>query len=146
MLVREVPPNMLIKQLSEELRKLEELRPPEWSHYTKTGAHKERPPEQPDWWYVRAASVLRRIYLDGPVGISRLRTYYGSCKRRGVAPEHFRKAGGKVLRVILQQLEQAELVTKTDRGGRKVTSKGVKMLMSSADRVKAELSKAPEVA
>ncbi len=146
MLVREVPPNMLIKQLSEKLRKLEELRPPEWSHYTKTGAHKERPPEQGDWWYVRAASVLRRIYLDGPVGISRLRTYYGSRKRRGVAPEHFRKAGGKVLRVTLQQLEQAELVKKTKRGGREVTSKGVKMLMSSADRVKAELSRAPEVA
>lgn len=145
-MVREVPPNMLIKQLSEKLRKLEELRPPEWSRYTKTGAHKERPPEQPDWWHMRAASVLRRIYLDGPVGISRLRTYYGSRKRRGVAPEHFRKAGGKVLRVILQQLEQAGLVTKTKRGGREVTSKGVKMLMSSADKVKAELSRAPEVA
>lgn len=146
MLVREVPPDMLIKQLSGELRKLEELRPPEWSHYVKTGAHKERQPEQPDWWYVRAASILRRIYLDGPVGISRLRTYYGSSKKRGVAPKHFQKAGGKVLRVILQQLEQAELVTKTERGGRKVTSKGVKMLTGSVNRVKAELSKVPEVA
>lgn len=146
MSVREVPPNVLIKRLSEDLRKLEELRPPEWSRYAKTGAHKERPPEQLDWWYARAASVLRRIYLNGPVGISRLRTYYGGSKRRGVAPARFRRAGGKVLRVILQQLEQAELVTKTQRGGRKVTPKGAKMLMSSADRVKAELSKAPEVA
>jgi len=146
MSVREVPPNVLINQLSEELRKLKELQPPEWSRYAKTGAHKGRPPEQLDWWYMRAASVLRRIYLNGPVGISRLRTYYGGRKKRGVAPERFKKAGGKVLRVILQQLEQAGLVAKTQRGGRKVTLKGAKMLMSSADRVKAELSKAPEAA
>jgi len=146
MSVREVQPNVLIKRLSEELRKLEELRPPEWSRYAKTGAHRERPPEQPDWWYTRAASVLRRVYLDGPVGISRLRTYYGGRKNRGVAPEHFRRAGGKALRVILQQLEQAELVAKTERGGRKVTPKGAKMLASLADRAKAELPKAPEVA
>jgi small subunit ribosomal protein S19e len=146
MSVREVQPNVLIKRLSEDLRKLEELRPPEWSRYAKTGAHKERQPEQLDWWYTRAASVLRRVYLNGPVGISRLRTYYGSRKRRGVAPARFRRAGGKILRVILQQLEQAELVAKTQRGGRKVTPKGAKMLMSSADRVKAGPSKALEVA
>ena len=137
---------MLIKRLSGELRKLEELKPPEWSRYSKTGVHKERPPEQFDWWYTRAASVLRRVYLDGPVGISRLRTYYGGGKKRGVAPERFRRAGGKTLRIILLQLEQAGLVTKTERGGRKVTPKGAKMLESLADRVKAELLKAPEAA
>jgi len=146
MSVREVPPNVLIKRLSEELRKSEELQPPEWSRYAKTGVHKGRPPEQPDWWYTRAASVLRRIYLNGPVGISRLRTYYGGRKKRGVAPERFRRAGGKVLRTLLQQLERAELVAKTERGGRKVTPKGAKMLTSLADRVKAEPPKAPEVA
>jgi len=146
MSVREVPPNVLIKRLGEELRKLEELQPPEWSRYAKTGVHKGRPPEQPEWWYTRAASVLRRIYLNGPVGISRLRTYYGGCKKRGVAPERFRRAGGKVLRTLLQQLERAELVAKTERGGRKVTPKGAKMLTSLADRVKAEPPKAPEVA
>jgi small subunit ribosomal protein S19e len=80
------------------------------------------------------------------VGIERLRTYYGGRKNRGVAPEHFRKAGGKALRTILQQLEQAELVTKTDRGGRKVTPKGAKMLGSLAEKLKAETPKAPEAA
>jgi small subunit ribosomal protein S19e len=146
MSVRDVPPSVLIKRLSEELKKLEELRPPEWSRYAKTGVHKERVPEQPDWWYMRAASLLRRVYLDGPVGISRLRTYYGGSKKRGVAPERFRRAGGKALRVILQQLEQAGLVAKTERGGRKITPKGVKVLTSLADKVKAELLKAPEAA
>jgi small subunit ribosomal protein S19e len=126
----EVPGDALVKQLSEELKKLDELKPPEWSHYVKTGVHRERPPEQPDWWYARAASVLRRIYLDGPIGLSRLRTFYGGRQKRGSSPEHFRKGGGKILRTILQQLEHGGLVAKTERGGRKMTPKGASMLDS----------------
>jgi small subunit ribosomal protein S19e len=136
MSVREVSPNSLIKRLSEELKKLKELQPPEWSRYVKTGVHRERPPEQLDWWYTRTASLLRRIYLNGPVGVARLRTYYGGRAKHGSAPEHFRKAGGKVLRVILQQLEQAGLLEKIDRGGRKVTPKGIKLLTSLAEKIK----------
>jgi small subunit ribosomal protein S19e len=138
MSVREVHAAVLIKRASEELKKLKELTPPQWSHFVKTGAHKERPPEQPDWWYIRAASLLRRIYIDGPVGVSRLRTYYGGRQNRGQAPEHFRKAGGKIVRVILQQLEQAGLVAKAERRGRKLTQKGSTMLEQIAEQIKAE--------
>ena len=142
MSVREVSASALVKRLVEELKKLKELTPPEWSHFTKTGTHKERPPEQPDWWYTRAASLLRRIFIDGPVGVQRLRSYYGGRKKRGVPPEHFRKASGKILRTILQQLEKAGLVMKTERGGRKLTAKGVNMLTAIANRMKAEETKA----
>lgn len=138
MTVGEVDPKALLTMLKEELKKLSELQPPQWSHFTKTGVHKERLPEQPDWWPMRAASLLRRIYLDGPVGISRLRSYYGGRKNRGQAPERFRKAGGKIIRTILQQLEQAGLVKKVERGGRKVTPKGVAMLENLIKRIKAE--------
>ena len=140
--VREVSASALIKRLSEELRKLKELTPPEWSHFVKTGMHKERPPEQPDWWYTRAASLLRRIYIDSPVGVQRLRSYYGGRKKRGVAPGHFRRASGKILRTILQQLEKAGLVMKTERGGRKLTPKGAGMLATLANRIRAEEAKA----
>jgi len=140
--VREVSASALVKRLVEELKKMKELTPPEWSHFTKTGTHKERPPEQPDWWYTRAASLLRRIFIDGPVGVQRLRSYYGGRKKRGVPPEHFRKASGKILRTILQQLEKAGLVIKTERGGRKLTAKGVNMLAAIANRMKAEETKA----
>jgi len=138
MSVREVPAAALIKRASEELKKLGELTPPQWSHFAKTGAHKERPPEQPDWWYIRAASLLRRIYIDSPVGISRLRTHYGGRKSRGQAPARFQKAGGKVVRVILQQLERAGLVAKAERRGRKLTPKGALMLDQIAEQMKAE--------
>jgi small subunit ribosomal protein S19e len=138
MTVQEVNPKVLLARLKEELEKLSELRPPPWSHFVKTGAHKERLPDQPDWWHARAASLLRRVYIDGPVGISRLRSYYGGRQNRGQAPEHFRKAGGKILRTILQQLEQAGLVRKIERGGRKLTPKGAAMLDDLAKRIKTE--------
>lgn len=137
MTVREVNPKVILARLKEELKKLSELQPPQWSHFTKTGVHKERLPEQPDWWYARAASLLRRVYLDGPVGISRLRSYYGGRQNRGQAPEHFRRAGGKIIRTILQQLEQTGLVRKVERGGRKVTPKGAAMLENLIKQIKA---------
>lgn len=136
--VREVSASALIRRLSEELRKIKELQPPEWSHFLKTGVHRERLPEQPDWWYTRAASLLRRVYLDGPVGISRLRSYYGGRQNRGQAPERFHKAGGKIIRTILQQLEQTGLVRKIERGGRKITPKGAAMLENLVKQIKAE--------
>lgn len=136
MSVREVSAEAFIKRTSEELKKLKELTPPQWSHFAKTGTHKERPPEQLDWWHMRAASLLRRIYIDGPVGISRLRTYYGGRQHRGQAPEHARRAGGKIIRTILQQLERAGLVAKAERTGRKLTSKGATMLEKIAEQVK----------
>jgi small subunit ribosomal protein S19e len=91
---------------------------------------------QQDWWYSRAASLLRRMYIDGPVGISRLRSFYGGRQHRGQAPEHFRKSGGKVIRVVLQQLERAGLMAKTERKGRKLTPKGVKMVESLAQQIR----------
>ncbi|MEW6593020.1 MAG: 30S ribosomal protein S19e [Candidatus Hadarchaeota archaeon] len=136
MSVRVVHADALIKRLSEELKKLKELEPPVWARFAKTGAHKERPPDKPDWWYSRAASIVRKLYLEGPVGVSRLRTYYGGRQNRGQAPEHFRKAGGKIIRAIFQQLEKAGLTIKVGRAGRKLSPQGVKLIEDLAGEVK----------
>jgi small subunit ribosomal protein S19e len=138
MSVREVKADRLIGALKEELKRMEELAPPQWSRYVKTGTSRERPPEQPDWWYARAASILRRIYIDGPVGVSRLRTYYGGRKNRGQAPEHSRRGSGKIVRTILQQLEKAGLVTKEEKKGRKLTQKGADLLEKTAESLRGE--------
>ncbi len=139
MTVQDVQPTALIKRLSEDLKKVESVKPPQWSLFAKTGAHKQRPPEQSDWWYLRTASLLRRIYVDGPVGISRLRSHYGGRQHRGQAPEHFHKAGGKIIRVALQQLEKAGLVGKAERRGRKCTPKGVALVEGAAQQMKGEV-------
>ncbi|MEM5875010.1 MAG: 30S ribosomal protein S19e [Candidatus Aenigmatarchaeota archaeon] len=133
--IYEVPAEKLIEKLKEELKKMEKIKPPLWAKIVKSGAHKERPPEQEDFWYIRAASILRRIYIDGPVGVSRLRTYYGGRKNRGMKPKKFYKASGSIIRKILQQLESEGLVTK-EKKGRILTPKG----RSFIDKIIGEIS------
>jgi small subunit ribosomal protein S19e len=70
--------------------------------------------------------------LKGVVGVGKLRNRYGSRKDRGGKPDRFRKAGGKIIRVILQQAEEAGLVEKITRlqHGRRLTEKGREFLDS----------------
>ena len=89
-------PNLLIPKVAEELKKRKEIQPPVWAAFAKAGVHQQMPPEEPDWWFIRAASVLRRLYIDGPVGVQRMRTAYGGKRDRGSSPFQFRKGGGLV--------------------------------------------------
>lgn len=123
----------VIKNAAEALKTV--IKMPDWAKYVKTGAGRERPPEDKDWWYVRAAAVLRKVYLKGPIGVNKLSTAFGNKKNRGYKPEKFYKGSGKVLRVILQQLEEKGLIEKGERGvhkGRIITSKGKSFLDKSA--------------
>ena len=126
----EVPAEKLIEKLKDKLKSIPEIKEPDWAKFVKSGAHKERPPEQPDFWYIRTASILRRIYIDGPIGVSRLRTYYGGRKNRGHKPSRTYKGSGSIVRKILQQLENAGFVKKDGNRGRILTSKGRKFVDS----------------
>jgi small subunit ribosomal protein S19e len=144
--VYDVPANDLINAVADELKNAEEIQPPEWSLYVKTGVHKEMPPVNPDWWYVRCASVLRSLYLDGPVGVSRLRTYYGGKQRRKTASPIFVKGSGAIIREILQQLENGGYVKKL-KVGRQITYKGISFLDNNAHKIRADLQQSiPELA
>ncbi len=125
-------PAKLIPKLRDELKKQPEIKEPSWAKFVKTGAHRERPPQDPDFWFMRSASVLRRIYLEGPVGVQRLRTYYGKTIKWGYRPKRFTRAGGNQIRKILQQLESAGLIAKEGKGGRKITAKGMKFFDNAA--------------
>ena len=107
----------------------------------KTGTHVEKQPQNPNWWYVRSASVLRKVYVHGPVGIEKLRADYGGRKDFGTKPEHAVKAGGSNIRKALQQLEAAGLVQKDGLQGRKMSPKGRKLLQEVAEDVQKELVK-----
>jgi len=134
--VRDVHARKLVWVVKEELKSVKEIKPPAWSAYAKSGVNRQRPPEQPDFWYIRGASLLRRIYLDGPVGVEKLRTFYGGRKRRRTKPARFRKGSGSLVRKLLQQLETAGFVEKEKKGsGRKITSKGRKFLDNIANKV-----------
>lgn len=134
--VKEVPADKFVGQLKEELKSVGDIKPTEWSKFVKSGSHKQRAPEQDDFWYIRSASILRRIYMDNSVGVERLRSYFGGRKRYGHAPAHFKKSSGNMIRKILVQLEKAGLVEKAkDKTGRMLTSKGRQFLNSVAYKV-----------
>lgn len=134
--VGDVDTKLLIERIAKELES--KIAMPNWALYVKTGVGNERPPEQRDWFFIRAASLLRRIYLDGPVGVSRLRSYYGARKRRGHKPAHTRKASGKIIRTILQELEKINLIERTDKPkkGRRITREGQRFLNKIAKEIK----------
>ena len=113
----------MIKTIAEKLKADNVVNPPKWIVYVKSGAHKERAPEEPDFWYKRCASILRKLYVYGPLGVSKLRKDYSARKHRGSAAERHARAGGAIIRKALQQLEKANLAEK--RGtGRVVSKKG----------------------
>jgi len=134
----EIPADLFIKRLASYLKEnVGEVSPPAWSLTAKTGSHRESPPQDPDWWYTRCASILRKLYIHGTVGVPRLRATYGGRKRRGTSREHARPGGGSSVREPLQQLENAKFVSKVEKKGRKLTSEGVRLLTKiSAEMLK----------
>ena len=138
----DVPAEVLIGKLSSYIKEnIKEVTPPEWAAHVKTGSHVERVPQVPDWWYVRTASILRKLYMNGPVGVQRLRKEYGGRKRKGDAPAHHRKAGGSIIRSSLQQLEKAGLVDKVEKSGRVASKKGRSLLDAMSTQIKKDLER-----
>ena len=131
--VYDIPASQLIDETARELKSLPEIMPPTWAPFVKTGVDRELPPEDPNWWYIRSAAVLRKIYLKGPLGTRRLKSMYGGKKDRGVKAEKARSGSGSVARTVLQQLERARLVEGLPHG-RQITSKGMSFLDSIANK------------
>ncbi len=104
---KDIPADKLIEATAVKLEKMAEFKPPEWSIFVKTGMSRQRPPTQANWWWLRAASILRKTYLNHGVGVSKLRKEYGGRKNRGHKPEHTFKASGSIIRKIMQQMEVA---------------------------------------
>src|SRR3989344_1989471 len=110
--IKEENTSRLIKNTSEKLKP--ELKIPEWANYIKTGPSKERPPQNQDWWYLRAASILVAVYNKGPIGTEKLK-----------------RGSGKIIRTILQDLERLnylEIKKDSVHKGRIITKKGISLL------------------
>lgn len=133
--VYDVPIDNLIRNVAEKLKEIEEVHPPDYAYFVKTGVHKERAPEQQDWWYLRAASVMRKVYTEGPVGVERLKTAYGGRKRKGSKKSCFTRGSGSIIRDILQQLEKAGYI-KTTKQGRVISPQGRAFMDKNAKELK----------
>lgn len=142
----DVPPAHLLPRLASELQSKQMVAPPVWASFVKTGVHKQRAPSQADWWYLRSASVLRKIYLHGTTGVARLSADYGGKRDRGSAPYHARTGSRAVLREIVHQLEKAGLVQRYKNRGRRLSADGMKLLDTvSRDVLKKLAESRPEL-
>jgi small subunit ribosomal protein S19e len=139
--VYDVPAALLIERLAQQLKKEKALSPPEWSAYAKTGTHTEKPPTNPDWWYVRLAAVIRKVYLKGPIGSTRLSGEFGGPRDRGAKPDRAVRGSGSIARTALKQLEEAGFVAQIKGRGRMVTPKGRALLDNESHAVIKELAK-----
>jgi small subunit ribosomal protein S19e len=139
----DVPADELIEAVAEELADEDAIEAPDWTNYATTGVDRELPPEQEDFWERRAASLFRKVAVDGPVGVGSLATAYGNTKggsnRYQVRPPQQSDASRKIIRVALQQLEEAGYVKAQEGQGRVVTGDGLAFLDDVADEVMAEL-------
>jgi small subunit ribosomal protein S19e len=137
----DVPPGLLIERLKDRLQQEGKIKPPEWAPFVRTGVHTEKAPVQPDWWYRRVAAVLRKVYLKGPVGTSRLAAEFGGRRDDGSAPYHPRRGSRSIAREAMQQLESMGLLVKVEKRGRSISPQGRKLLDSLSHEILLELAK-----
>ncbi|MGV9173384.1 MAG: 40S ribosomal protein S19 [Promethearchaeia archaeon] len=132
-----VQPYDLIKNMAEILKEYPEIEPPEGSEFWKTAYFKELAPMDSDnFWYVRCASLLRKVRKFGPIGVNRLRKQYGGKSKNKRGLKHKAKGSGKIIRVGLQQLEDANLVELLPSQGRVCTSEGISLIERTAYSLK----------
>ncbi|UCE96472.1 MAG: 30S ribosomal protein S19e [Candidatus Bathyarchaeota archaeon] len=143
----DVPAQAFINKLAKYVKEnIDQVAPPQWAPYVKTGAYALQQPQNPNWWFTRCASLLRKTYMKGPIGVERLRAQYGGRKDRGTRLEQVRRGGGSNIRKIFQQLESAELIENVKGQGRVLTSGGRRLLDTIATELKKELErKTPEL-
>ncbi|KAK3334045.1 40S ribosomal protein S19 [Podospora appendiculata] len=134
--VRDVDPQRFVTAYAAFLKRQGKLPVPGWVDTVKTGPAKEMPPQDIDWFYVRAAAVARHVYLRKTVGVGRLRKVHGSAKNRGNRPSHHVDASGSVDRKIFQSLEKIQVLERDeDKGGRRITQQGQRDLDRIAQTV-----------
>ncbi len=92
----------------------------------KTGVFKELAPSGDDWYYIRAASIARRVYLRPGTGVGALQKWYGGNYRRGTRTEQYRVANSGIIRSVLKGLTEMKVLEPLEKGkkGRFVTRVG----------------------
>ena len=133
--VRDVTAAQFIAAYAEVLKNNDKFVVPKWADVVKTGVHKELAPYDPDWYFVRAAAVARKIYLRQGTGVGALKKRFGGAYRRGAAPEKHQDAAGGIIRNILLTLDDLKITEKMPQGGRKVTRIGQQALDLVAGQV-----------
>jgi len=133
--VYDVPAKELIDEIAKKISKDKIFTIPEGNIYSKTSVDREHPPTNPDWWYIRCGSILRKIYMNNGIGIEHLRMEYGGKRDRGSKPYKARMGSGSIVRRAVQQLEKAGYVKSIKGKGRVITPQGRSFLDNTSNEV-----------
>ena len=137
--VYDVPAEQLILRTAQKLKENPNIVPPEWAEFVKTGRHTERAPSQDDWWYTRCAAIMRKIYVKGPMGTSRLAAEYGGYADKGSMPNRAIKGSRNIARKCMMQLEKAGYLVSVEKKGRGISPSGMSLLDNTAKEVYDEM-------
>ncbi|KAG0587543.1 hypothetical protein KC19_2G172800 [Ceratodon purpureus] len=133
--VKDVSSHEFVRNYAAHLKRSGKIEVPVWADLVKTATFKELAPYDADWYYIRTASMARKIYLRGGIGVGAFKKIYGGRKSNGVRPSHFAKSSGSIARHCLKQLEALNIVEKDPKGGRRITSDGQRDLDQVAGRI-----------
>ena len=123
--VKDIPAQKFVATLAAHLKKSGKYELPAMHDLIKTGCHKELPPQDADWYYLRLAAVVRKIYLNGGMGVNCLAHAFGGKYWASMARKHHGKAASGNIRFAVQALEAAKLIGKKEgRTGRFITAAG----------------------
>merc|ERR1719343_966888 len=114
--VKDVDQQKFTVAMSAFLKKSGKLSVPSWTEYCKTNVAKELSPYDADWYYTRAASTLRHLYVRSNVGSKTFAKIYGVRQNNGTCPSHYRRGSTNIPRKIMQGLEAMKLVEKSANG------------------------------
>jgi len=151
--VNDVPADMFVPALAATLAENDAIQMPDWAEYVKTAVDRERPPVQADWWYLRTAAILRKVYREGPIGVTHLAQAFGGKKDNGSMPNTPGVASRHIIRTSLQQLEDAGLVERVATkvienvdgesvqlySGRRITASGQRLVDNAAHAIRGEV-------
>lgn len=118
------------QKLVEEIKNMKEFKVPAWACFVKTGVSKERVPENKDWFYVRAASILLKFLKYSPIGVKNLSKMYGGRQNRGYKPDKRKIGARNHIRKILQNFVKLKLIKQVEKpkAGKILTKEGKEFL------------------
>lgn len=94
----------LIEAIKETLKAKTDITLPENSDLIKTSHGKEFSPEDPNWFFVRMASIVRTVMCKGSVSLKTLGRKHSCRKNGGVRPSRHARASSFVNESAVEQL------------------------------------------
>ena len=135
-----------IKACAAHLKQEGKLFVPRCAEIVKTSHGRDRAPQNNDWYYIRAAAVLRAIYLRPGTGYGGLSKRFGIKKNRGSRPEITTRAARGLLHWACRSLEGLKLVKKGKESGHVLTPEGRKRVDTIAFNVRVRRTGAKKAA